>query len=125
MNKYQKFAVNHYLSRYSEDMSFEDVLAASQSDDLPAVMPNEAYHHLTLEEIADDIYQMACRPRETTMNLLELTKDFTLKISRHPEENLLELNRITVRLDDDELEELEYGLTNLLHAISVYKREKK
>jgi hypothetical protein len=59
------------------------------------------------------------------VNILELTKDFTVKISRHPEENLLELNRITVRLDDDELEELEYGLTNLLHAISVYKREKK
>lgn len=59
MNKYQKFAVNHYLSRYSEDMSFEDVLAASQADDYQAVMPNEAYHHLTLEEIADDIYQMA------------------------------------------------------------------
>jgi hypothetical protein len=60
MNNYQQFAVNHYLARHTECDTFTEVLAACAADDYTAVMPNEAYHHLTLEEIADDIYQMAC-----------------------------------------------------------------
>lgn len=59
MTKYQLFAVNHYLARCNDELSFEEVLAAAQADDYTQMMPNEAYHHLTLEEIADDIYQMA------------------------------------------------------------------
>ena len=59
MNKYEKFAVNHYLSFYEEDMTFDDILNAAQSEDELALTKSEAYSHLTLEEIADDIYQMA------------------------------------------------------------------
>lgn len=59
MNKYQQFAVNHYLARYNDELTFDEILAAAQDDDCTELMPNEAYHHLTLEEIADDIYQMA------------------------------------------------------------------
>lgn len=60
MNNYQQFAVNHYLARYNDELTFDEILAAAQADDYTELMPNEAYGHLTLEEIADDIYQMAC-----------------------------------------------------------------
>ena len=59
MNKYQRFAVNHYLSGYMGDMTFDDILAAASSEDHDVLTISEAYEHLSLEEIADDIYQMA------------------------------------------------------------------
>ncbi len=64
MNKYQQFAVNHYLRRHEACSTFDEVLAACAADDYTAVMPNEAYHDLSLEEIADDIYQMAADMEE-------------------------------------------------------------
>lgn len=62
MNKYQQFAVNHYLDGYMEDMTFEEVLSALYAGDMEAVTLNEIYESavgLSFEEIADEIYQMA------------------------------------------------------------------
>jgi len=56
------------------------------------------------------------------MNIAELAKDFKVSIKRIDPLNYLVLNGRTLVLNDDELEDLEYGLTNLSHAISVYKR---
>lgn len=60
MNKYTQFALNHYLSWYDPELTFEEILAACVAEDSSCVTPSEAYQHLTLEEISDDIYQMAC-----------------------------------------------------------------
>jgi len=60
MNKYQLFAVNHYLSDYDIILKFDDILAALADNDTSSATLAEAYQHLTLEEAADDIYQMAC-----------------------------------------------------------------
>lgn len=56
------------------------------------------------------------------MNVAELSKDFKMQIKRISPLNYLTLNGDTLVLTDEELEEFEYGLTNLLHAICVYKR---
>lgn len=59
MNKYQRFAVNHYLKWHDPKLEFDIILAAAQANDGTVVQAGDAYQHLTLEEIADDIYQMA------------------------------------------------------------------
>lgn len=56
------------------------------------------------------------------MNILALTQDFSLELKRVGESTDLKLNKVTICMTDDELEELEYNLTNLSHAISIYKR---
>lgn len=59
------------------------------------------------------------------MNILALTQDFTLELHRVGQSTDLKLNKVTICMTDDELEELEYNLTNLSHAISIYKRSIK
>lgn len=59
------------------------------------------------------------------MYIAQLAKDYKVSIKRVDPLNFIALNNETLVLNDDELEDLEYGLTNLLHAISVYKREKE
>lgn len=56
------------------------------------------------------------------MDIAELAKDFKLNIKRISPLNYIVLNGRTMVLNDDELEDLEHGLVNLAHAISVYKR---
>lgn len=62
MNKYQQFAVNHYLSGYEEDSTYDDILHALRVGNTDAVDIKPFYDSiegLSLEEIADDIEQMA------------------------------------------------------------------
>ena len=56
------------------------------------------------------------------MNIAELVNDFKISIKCIAPLNYITLNGRTLVLNDDELEDLEYGLTNLSHSISVYKR---
>lgn len=56
------------------------------------------------------------------MNITDLMYDYKFRIEKGSSSHILWLNDRMSLLDDEELEELEYGLTNLLHAISVYKR---
>jgi Fe2+ or Zn2+ uptake regulation protein len=62
MNKYQRFAVNHYLVDYDDSLSFEDIVSALQNDDIELITVSELYDSvigLSYEEIADNMYQMA------------------------------------------------------------------
>ena len=62
MNKYQQFAVNHYLSDYEEGLDFQEILSALYGCDMELVTVCELYDSilsLSYEEIADDMYQMA------------------------------------------------------------------
>ncbi len=59
------------------------------------------------------------------MNILALTQEFNLELKRVGESTDLKLNKVTICMTDDELEELEYNLANLSHAISMYKRSIK
>ena len=45
MNKYTKFALNHYLSWYDPELTFEEILAACVAEDSSRVTPGEAYLH--------------------------------------------------------------------------------
>jgi len=59
MNKYQRFAVNHYLQDYDRDMNFND-LTDSLFQEWNEAIPFEIYESsLSMEEIADNIIQMA------------------------------------------------------------------
>jgi hypothetical protein len=59
MNKYQQFAVNHYLQKYNPDMNF-DTIIETLLNDWDDVIPFDIYEsNLSLEEIADSIVQMA------------------------------------------------------------------
>ena len=65
MNNYQQFAVNHYLSQFNNEFTFQDVLDALHSGWKNCVVVNEAYKHLSSEELADDIDQMAYTLEQT------------------------------------------------------------
>jgi hypothetical protein len=65
MNNYQQFAVNHYLSQFNDEFTFQDVLDALHSGWKNCVTVNEAYKHLSSEELADDIDQMAYTLEQT------------------------------------------------------------
>lgn len=59
------------------------------------------------------------------MNIEELKNDFNLRIEHHPPLNYLRIDHELMVINDEELENLEYGLTNFLHAIAIYKRSRK
>ena len=65
MNDYQQFAVNHYLSQFNDEFTFQDILDALHSGWTNCVVVNEAYKHLSKEELADDIDQMAYSLEQT------------------------------------------------------------
>ena len=65
MNNYQQFAVNHYLSQFNDEFTFQDVLDALHAGWKNCVTVNEAYKHLSPEELADDIDQMAYTLEQT------------------------------------------------------------
>lgn len=65
MNNYQQFAVNHYLSKFNNEFDFQDVLSALYSKWPNCIEVNEAYKHLSFEELADDIDQMAYSLEQT------------------------------------------------------------
>jgi hypothetical protein len=56
------------------------------------------------------------------MNLKDLGDNFKLNLKFIEPLTYLTLNGKTTLLNYDELENLEYGLTNLAHAISLYKQ---
>ena len=57
------------------------------------------------------------------MDLIDLAKDFKLTMKHVDPFTCLTLNGKTTILNNKELEDLEHGLTNLSHAISLYKRD--
>jgi hypothetical protein len=59
------------------------------------------------------------------MNITDLMFDYKFRIEQGESSHVLWLNDRMTLMDDEELEELEYGLTNILHAIMVYKRSLK
>lgn len=60
MNKFQQFAVNHYLSDYRMLATFEEITDALNQTDYEDVTPLDFYStNLSGEEIADEIIQMA------------------------------------------------------------------
>ena len=65
MNNYQQFAVNHYLSQFNDEFTFQDILDALHAGWQNCVTVNEAYKHLNSEELADDIDQMAYTLEQT------------------------------------------------------------
>lgn len=59
MNKYQQFAVNHYLQEYDEEGTFDKVIE-DLLHNMDGSIPFEIYDaSLSWEEIADSIIQMA------------------------------------------------------------------
>ena len=59
MNKYQRFAVNHYLQEYDQEATFEKVIEDLLHNTDESI-PFEIYDaSLSWEEIADSIAQMA------------------------------------------------------------------
>lgn len=60
MNKYQEFAVMYYLSEFNPSLQYDDILAALAGQDHDYVTVGEAHQHLSMEEVADDIHQLAC-----------------------------------------------------------------
>lgn len=60
MNKYQEFAVMYFLSDFDQELQYDDILAALAGEDREYVTVGEAHQHLSMEEVADDIYQLAC-----------------------------------------------------------------
>ena len=56
------------------------------------------------------------------MNVTDLMFDYTFKIEKGASSHVLWLNGQMSLMDDEELEELQMGLTNLQHAIMVYKK---
>jgi hypothetical protein len=56
------------------------------------------------------------------MNLQELCSNFKLNLKFIEPLTYMTLNGDTIIYNYDELEDLEYGLVNLLHAISLYKQ---
>jgi len=56
------------------------------------------------------------------MKLTDLTKNFKLNIKYIEPLTYITLNGRTTVLNYEEIEDLEYGLTNLAHAISLYKQ---
>lgn len=58
------------------------------------------------------------------MNLTDLVTNFSLNMKWIAPLNYVTLNGETKVLTDDQLEDFECGLTDLLHAISMYKRSR-
>jgi Fe2+ or Zn2+ uptake regulation protein len=63
MNKHQRFAVFHYLADAHDHLSFIEVIEAIRKKDEECVTVSEAYEHLTMNEVADEIMAMECRLR--------------------------------------------------------------
>ncbi len=58
MNKYQRFAINHYLQEYDQEATFDKVIEDLLHNTGQSV-PFEIYNaSLSWEEIADEIIQM-------------------------------------------------------------------
>ena len=58
------------------------------------------------------------------MHLYDMVTNFSLNIKHIAPFNYVTLNGETKVYTDDQLEDFECGLTDLLHAISMYKRSK-
>ena len=58
------------------------------------------------------------------MSFADLATNFSLNIKHVAPFNYVTLNGATKIFTDDQLEDFECGLTDLLHAISMYKRSK-
>ena len=58
------------------------------------------------------------------MHLADMVTNFSLNMKHIAPFNYVTLNGETKVFTDDQLEDFECGLTDLLHAISMYKRSK-
>lgn len=59
LTKHQLFALNHYLSKFDDSLSFEELLDAVEHSDFKNALCNDRYNDMQAIEVRDEINQMA------------------------------------------------------------------
>jgi hypothetical protein len=64
MNKYQRFALNHFLSNYPQELDFDGVLDLIEAED-DAVLVWQPFENMKPEELVEEIDSMVTSLKAT------------------------------------------------------------